>query len=164
MSDKINLGCGTLLLDGYDNVDIKGGYSVIKRDLEKVPYDFPLNHYTRVVMKEVLEHLKNPVEVLREVRKIMIVDGLCSITCPHFTSSNLYNDITHYKGYSWDALNYLRDEGFEIVSKEISFGKRYQLWNYLIEVIANKFPKLYEDTPLRIFPALNMIYVLRKMP
>ena len=39
---------------------------------------------------------------------------------------------------------------------KLVFGKRLSFWNILLEPLFNLFPNVYEQSPLRMFPALQV--------
>lgn len=163
MNKKLNLGCGTDIRVGHDNVDIKkSDESVIVRDLNKKEWKLKTGHYEVVVMNHILEHLDNPIEVLNKVRKLMVNDGKLIICSPHFTSSCVHGDLEHkFFGYNHKIFDDV--DNFLVVDKRIVFGKKYAVWNHVIEYIANLFPDLYENSVLRIFPALDIEVTLIKL-
>lgn len=172
MSKKLNVGCGKNIKEGYINLDIKQipGIDVI-HDLNKFPYPLKSNDFDEILCQDILEHVDNLLLVMNEIYRILKPNGLLKIRVPHFTSSIAFNDPTHKHFFAWDSFNYFLksnpynfyvDFSFEIVERKIEFGKKLAFWNWIIEPIVNLFPKLYEDTPLRIFPAMNLHFVLRK--
>ena len=53
---RLNLGCGMNRLDGYVNVD-RYGEPDLRHDLEVVPWPWPDDSVSEVLLKHVLEHL-----------------------------------------------------------------------------------------------------------
>ena len=55
---KLNLGCGSKILNGYTNVDKFDYYKPnIVHDLEKFPYPFDENSVEEIILSHVLEHI-----------------------------------------------------------------------------------------------------------
>ena len=55
---KLNLGCGSKILEGYTNVDKFDYYKPdIVHDLEVTPYPFKENSVDEILMSHVLEHI-----------------------------------------------------------------------------------------------------------
>ncbi len=165
---KLNLGCGGNYLKNFTNLDYnKENKADVYHNLEKFPYPFKDNEFDYILMDAVLEHLENPVKVLKELKRISKKDSIVKIKVPHFTSTIAFGDLTHKHFFSYDSVNVEEEKGigfntyFNVVKTKIKFGKKFAIWNYIIEHIANKFPKLYEGTPLRIFPAFTMEVILK---
>ena len=105
---------------------------------------------------------------MKEIHRILKPGGVARISVPHFTWQYAYTDPTHrhFFGYHTFAY-YTRDCGyfdfrFASCQVRLTFGKRYSLWNRLLEPIFNRFPALYEQSPLRVFPALTVDATLKK--
>jgi SAM-dependent methyltransferase len=105
---------------------------------------------------------------MKEIHRILQPGGRAIISVPHFTWQLAYADPTHRHFFAYPTFfYYARDCGyfdfrFSSCSVRLVFGKRVSLWNYLLEPIANWFPTLYEQSPLRVFPALSIEATLRK--
>jgi len=175
---KLNLGCGTDIRPGYVNLDSVAlpGVDVV-HDLNVVPLPFDDAQFDEVVCKDVLEHV-DFVSVMRELHRVMAPGGRLTIESPHFSGRAVWVDPTHRHAFSVDTFDffvvqskfgsrsYYFDFHFDrIESKTLIFHReRWQPWNYLIEPIVNRRPRLqeyYEDTGwARLFPASNVRFVL----
>src|SRR3989338_9405335 len=92
--DKINLGCGTDILEGYLNVDFEKFKGVdFVCNLNKLPYPFKSSQFRKVYMRNVLEHLDNPWEVMKDVYRISSNGAIISLRVPHFSSHNAWGDL-----------------------------------------------------------------------
>ncbi|MBT3690759.1 methyltransferase domain-containing protein [Candidatus Woesearchaeota archaeon] len=162
---KLNIGCGKDSKPGYYNVDLIKFDGVDKvLDLDKFPYDLPSDHFDEIYCKSVLQCVKNPTEVVSEFHRLLKKGGRLYFDVPHFSSKNCWKDITHRRGYAFHSFDIFMDNNFYVSGAKVSFsrmkrklffGKKYAIWNYLIEPLANKYPNLYEDTCLRaLFPGL----------
>src|SRR5574339_598973 len=82
-SRKLNLGSGEFLKDGFVNVDY---YSIsnpdVVHDLSKFPYPFDDNYFELVEADHVLEHLREPFEVMRELYRICAPGATIHIRVP----------------------------------------------------------------------------------
>ena len=87
---------------------------------------------------------------------------------PHFTWQLAYADPTHRHLFAYHTFfYYARDCGyfdfrFSACEVRLLFGKRLCVWNHLLEPIANRFSTVYEQSPLRMFPALMIEATLVK--
>lgn len=170
---KLNVGCGVDIRKGWVNLDwIKQKGVDVVHDINVFPWPFKNSEFDEVDCQDVVEHCDDVLLVLKEIYRVVKRGGVVRMRVPHFTSSLAFGDPTHKHFFAWDTIDvvvkgspyhFYVDFEFELVSRHLEFGKRFAFWNYVIELLANKFPKLYEDTPLRIFPALNLHIVLRKV-
>jgi len=161
---KLNFGCGRDIKKGYVNVDIEPLEGVDEVwDLNIFPYPFKDESAEEILCISTLQIVKNVIKVVEEFHRILKPGGLLFINVPHFTGTNLWKDLSHRRGFSYYAFEFFTNDLYYQTHKKFSkmkakfeFGKKYAIWNYLIEWIANKWPHLYEDTPLRMFPAINL--------
>jgi SAM-dependent methyltransferase len=167
---KINLGSGGRPLDGYVNVDINPdspGVNVV-HDLDQYPWPFESDSIDEVVMFHCLEHLIDHNRGMREVHRILKNGGIAKISVPHFTWQYAYGDPTHKHFFGYlTFFYYARDCGyfdfkFSSCKVRLIFGKRLSIWNIILEPIFNLMPNVYEQSPLRIFPALHVEATLTK--
>lgn len=167
---KLNIGCGRDIKEGYINIDIaplSGVDMVCNISKENLP--FQDNDVDEVVCIDILEHV-DLIFVMREIHRVLKPNGKLFVRVPHFTSSNNYIDPTHIRMFSIRTFNFFtkkslhdRDYYFDfafssIQESKITFQRRY----FFISWVANKFNALYEDSPLRMFPAGNIEIVLIK--
>ena len=167
---KLNLGSGSRPLAGFINVDISSDMPNVDvvHDLNVIPWPFEENSADEVVMSHCLEHLEDRNLAMRELHRILKPEGVARITVPHFTWQMAYADPTHKHFFAYPTFFYYSGRGgyfdfwFSYCHVKIRFGKRISLWNYVIEPIANWFPTVYEQSPLRVFPAVSIEATLRK--
>jgi SAM-dependent methyltransferase len=177
MKNKLNIGCGNDIKEGFINLDITQlpGVDVVC-DIENSLLPFENNTFEYIMCIDVLEHVDYP-KVLKEIHRILKPDGIVEIRVPHFTSSNNYIDPTHKRMFSFRTFdffvnnakynrNYYFDFQFsELVYSKITFMSKNPLnWPFLIWVNANKTTqKIYEETFFRnIAPAYNVEVKLKK--
>ena len=166
---KLNFACGKDIRKGYVNADILKlkGVDVV-HNFDKYPYPFKNNEFEEVICNSILEHVEDIGKTMKELHRILKKGGKIHIIVPHFTSSNAYHDPTHKHFLSYYAFDFFcgdsfyYDYKFRLVKRKLTFGKKFAIWNWIMEPLANLFPRLYEDTPLRMFPALEMKIVLEK--
>lgn len=107
---KLNLGCGTDYRAGYINVDNNKYWDVktdLTFDLESVPYPFKSNSISEVLLIDVLEHLNNPLDVMREVYRVCEDGALIKISVPHFSSITAWNNLDHKRPYGVETMSFL---------------------------------------------------------
>mgnify|MGYP001579719303 CR=1 FL=1 len=172
---KLNLGAGKLdIRKGYINLD-KTNYPNIDVvwDLNTLPLPFEDNQFEEILAYSILEHV-NYVPLMDELHRILESGGILRIRTPHFTYVEAYTDPTHVNHFSYLTFFYFKKGlareysfcKFSDFGGKITFQKRLIFpWNYILEWFVNLgewSKKLYEKTPLRIFPAANLEVWLRK--
>lgn len=122
-----------------------------------------------------LEHI-DYVPVLGEFHRVLKPGGSLTIEVPHFTSKDAYNDPTHTRLFGVNTFRYFVAEHprcyyfdfhfSRIAMVHISFDKRPgYFYNYALEPIVNagaRTRNFYEGSPLRVFPAANIVTILIK--
>jgi SAM-dependent methyltransferase len=161
---KLNLGSGGRPMTGYVNVDVNRNAPHIDlvHDLNSYPWPFRSESVVEVAMHHCLEHLDDQNRAMREVYRILEPGGFAVIRVPHFTWQLAYADPTHKHFFAHPTFFYYAGRGdyfdfrFRSCRVRLVFGKRLSLWNYVIEPLANWFPTAYEQSPLRVFPAVEL--------
>jgi SAM-dependent methyltransferase len=164
MMVKLNLGSGGIPCEGYVNVDKSASAPKVDivHDLDQYPWPFGTEAVDEVLMSHCLEHLIDHNRAMKEIHRILKKGGIARITVPHFTWQFAFHDPTHRHFFGYNTFfYYARDCGyfdfrFSSCKSRITFGKTYSLWNYILEPIFNRFPNVYEQSPLRMFPALTV--------
>ena len=93
--------------------------------------NYPDAFFDVVVLFHVIEHVPDPAELIREIRRILKADGLLILGTPDFDSScarrfgerfRLLHDPTHISLFSEDSLRrFLRDHGYVIEHVDYPF-------------------------------------------
>jgi hypothetical protein len=104
---RLNLGCGMNRLEGYVNVD-RHGEPDLRHDLEVVPWPWPTDSASEVVLKHVLEHLgRDPVvylEIMKELYRVCEDGATIRITVPHHRHEFFFNDPTHVRAVTAEGM------------------------------------------------------------
>lgn len=171
-ADKLNLGCGKDIREGYLNVDFASSKKVdLVFDLNIFPWPFKNNLFNEILMKDILEHLDRPEKVLEEAYRISKPRAIIKISVPHFSSYTAYADLTHKRPFSYFSMEYYdinakkQGDSFESerkikfkVKKKIRFSRIQEKLG--IGKIFNKFPKIYEKALAFIIPAGGLYFEL----
>ena len=159
MKTKLNLGCGSDIKPDYINLDFEkfSGVDVVA-DLNKLPWNFKDNSFSDILMSNILEHLDNPFQTMKEIHRISKNNALIKIKTPHFSSNNVWGDIQHKRGFNTETFkNANLSNLFQIISQKISFPHI----RFFMMPLANIFPVFYEKHLAYIFPAVDLIIELR---
>lgn len=167
----LSVGCGHEARPGWTNLDRAPlpGVDVV-HDLDDVPLPFEDGSFDYIECIDILEHVRELPDVMRELHRILSPGGRIRIEGPHFTSYTWPTDPTHRRAFaintfeffsssSLHARDYYFDFAFRgVESRRIGFQKVwYQPWNGLVEHLVNRSRKMqgfYEATFLaRLFPA-----------
>jgi hypothetical protein len=132
-----NLGCGERLIKGATNVDLFAKEADIMHDLNQYPYPFSDNTFDEIHAWNVIEHLDDVIEAMKEIHRIGTDGCRVYIRVPHFRSACLYEDLTHKHGFAWRSFDLLSEKG-------TIYG---DYANFRYKIISRKF------TPY-LFPAL----------
>lgn len=100
MAIRLNLGCGSMYLEGYVNVDKYNLKADIKADIVKLP--FANDTVESVLMSHVIEHIpwKKHVDVFEEVYRVIQQDGVLQLAYPEFSAcAEMF--ITNKDGKKW---------------------------------------------------------------
>jgi len=130
----LDLGCGSGIerLNGEQEIDGLDLFAqkpihydkFIKFNLEKglpVSWKKP-GHYDVVIIRDVLEHIHNPLEILRMAYDQVKNGGKLLVKVPDYRSKNAWGDYTHIRPYTKGAISQMvKDAGFN-VKKVVRLG------------------------------------------
>ena len=169
----LDFGCGSkpyralFSVDEYIGLDYENpGHPHINEQID-VFYDgksipFKDEHFDSIFSSEVLEHVFNPGEILKELNRVLKKDGTILLTCPFAISEHeVPNDYARYSSYGLRSL--LERNGFEIISQEKtgnSIETVFQLWNMYLHLhvltIFRKIPVVRQAARVFTFVSVNV--------
>lgn len=104
---KLHLGCGEKYLEGYTNCDVlKQVRADLHFDLNESPYPFENAVADEILMDNVLEHLDEIPQVMRELHRILKPGGRVEIWVPYAKSDWALQDPTHRHYFTEVSMNY----------------------------------------------------------
>lgn len=110
---RINLGCGFDYRPGWINVDKYAPKADKRFDIFRPPYPFKDQSVDYVFAEQILEHIPPRIGdedgllvVLEEIHRILRPGGLLSIGLPYAGSNNDYQDVTHYRHFVENSLDF----------------------------------------------------------
>lgn len=111
---KLNVGCGKDYRSGWVNLDIINVKKDVEHNLNELPYPFKDNSFDEVLMSMVLEHLNNPIKVLKEIIRISKDKAKVRVIVPHATSYANFTDIQHKTNFTENSFNKDLMEEYEL--------------------------------------------------
>ncbi|MEK7175662.1 MAG: methyltransferase domain-containing protein [Patescibacteria group bacterium] len=152
-SMRYNMSCK------YNNLDIE---SVV----------FAPNSFSKILIIDVLEHIKNPKDILRRCYNWISSRGIIFISVPKkkqkrwlkIKNSDFfsYGDDEHkHDGFEEkEILNWLNEIGFTIIKSKEIFYSIYQIIWELLEPIRIKYPNLYRFLVPFVYPLIILDRVI----
>ena len=164
---KLNFGCGRDIRKQYVNVDITPGEGVDKSfDFNVFPYPFPDSEFDEIYADNILEHLDDIPNVMRELHRISKPGGLIRIIVPYYNCYGAYNDITHKHYFSHLSLEpfYKKDaRGNYFIREEFKLKSLKLIPTRLGKIII--FPKLQKIMSFiigQIIQAIDITLIVKK--
>jgi SAM-dependent methyltransferase len=175
----LDLGCGKKKRLGSIGVDWSDRHDAdVIHDLNVFPYPFADNEIDEIFLDNVLEHLDDPMRVMKEVHRISKVNGKVKVIVPYFRSVWAFIDPTHKTFFTVDSFAYYDpshiicqrydyvDTRFKVdrvIFNETLPTSPKHLIKKLVVIIANKWPNRYETYLSHFFPLDDITYYLRKI-
>ncbi|MFD6967632.1 class I SAM-dependent methyltransferase [Streptomyces sp. NPDC059949] len=109
-SNRLHLGCGRTILDGWINVDsfplpgIDMIFDLEMPDKETLP--FPDESVDEFLLSHVIEHIDNSLGLMQELHRVAKPDAVAWIRTPHGASDDAHEDPTHVRCYFPNSFGY----------------------------------------------------------
>lgn len=149
--NKLNLGSGEDYREGWTNLDCRNNVKLdVYHDLNEFPYPFKENTFDYVLIKQVLEHVDNPIKVLKEMVRICKNGSKIKIYVPHATSYAYFSGIEH-KGlftehtFSKKHLKEYELENLELKKFKFDFKNKYKKYIPFKKYLKIYFNGIYDD-------------------
>lgn len=108
MHDKINLGCGFDIREGYLNVDNAGRADQFV-DLTEYPWPWKRESFVEVIAQDIIEHVIDTVSFMDECWRISAPGGRLIIRTPSYDADFAHIDPTHVKFFHIDSFDFFDD-------------------------------------------------------
>lgn len=162
----LDIGCGRNKFRGSTGIDFaQNSEADVRHDLNVFPYPLADDAFEVVLLRNVVEHLRDVVGLMEEVHRIGRHGSDVVITTPHFSSLYSYQDPTHVRHLAYDSMDYFTAETghsnfytskrFRMIEKGVDFGKSFPLSGVargLFRLSAHKYEKHFAF----IFPANSL--------
>jgi len=101
---KLNLGCQDTILKSYVNLD-KWNYKGVDVvwDLEKTPLPFEDNTFDEVYASNILEHIHNLKELMKDLHRITKHGGIIRINVPFYNSPYAISSLDHVQFFEYNS-------------------------------------------------------------
>src|SRR3989338_2580426 len=160
---RLHLGCGRDYLQGFINVDFCSGCKAdLYCDLSKIPLPFKDNEVDYVYAKHFLSYIPDVYKWLNDLHRICKDGATVRFVMPHFSSTNVWTDMGHHRGFSTssfdcDMFRQFTNSGFRVVFQRLTFPTQRFFMRYL----ANRFKGFYDHNLAYTFPANELIVELK---
>jgi SAM-dependent methyltransferase len=162
----LHIGCGPTSKRGDVGIDVLPGPAVdIVHDLDEFPWPVEDNSFRVVICEDVLEHLRDIPRVMEEIYRVSVDGGVIEIKVPSGTSSDVFIDPTHLRGFSFRSFDYFDPSKAYYAYGYSKIALHLEQWEFLpqpgrvmgaidrvIAKLANKRPAFYEDRLSHIYP------------
>lgn len=162
----LDVGCGLSKMKDAVGMDVNPLVNPdVLHDLEVIPYPFSDSEFDLIHCSQVLEHTRDIIPIMKEFHRIGKPGAMLHIAVPHFSGKTAFMDPSHRCFFAWPSFTYFTkdyfytDARYEMIEQHLTFSKLFVYTG--ICFLANKLPRFYEDYLQGIFPARNLITVLK---
>ena len=118
--NKLNLGCGKDIKDGYINLDIVDYGGNMIHDINSFPYPFEENYFDEIYASHILEHLDNFHNSITELYRILKPNGMLIVYAPFFLNTKYFGEPDHKIPFSirtFDNYEYIGNRKLKFYEK-----------------------------------------------
>jgi SAM-dependent methyltransferase len=113
---KLHLGCGRNIMDGWINLDVfqMDGVDVVA-DLDNCknnPLPFDDNSINQFLGSHVIEHLNNTLDLMEELHRIAKPNAVALFRVPYGSNDDAFEDPTHVRQYFLNSFGYFSQPFF----------------------------------------------------
>jgi predicted SAM-dependent methyltransferase len=118
--EKLNVGCGFDLKEGYINLDVVDYGGNMIHDLNSVPYPFEDNTFDEIFCSHILEHVNNFHSTISEIYRILKPGGILVVYAPFFLNTKYFGEPDHKIPFSirtFDNYEYIGNRKLKFYEK-----------------------------------------------
>lgn len=118
--EKLNIGCGKDLKQGYTNIDIVDYGGNVIHDLNAYPFPFEENTFDEIYASHVLEHLDNFHKAVTELYRISKPGATIIVYAPFFLNTKYFGEPDHKIPFSirtFDNYEYIENRKLKFYEK-----------------------------------------------
>jgi len=125
---KLNLGCGTVILDGWENIDlIPLDDRVIRADIVKYVAGIPMNDVGEVRAHHILEHLEDLDSFMYDLGRVCFSGAKLDIVVPLANTLWAIADPTHKRFFNHRTFEYYCDGFSTSYGRQRNFRLLHQM-------------------------------------
>ncbi len=165
---RLNVGCGTDIRDGWINLDSSQlpGVNVVANldDCGRTPLPFPDDSIDEFYCSHVLEHLRDALGFMQELHRIAKPGATAIIRVPYGSSDDADEDPTHVRRLFLYSFSYFSQRGYWYA--DYGYRGDWETDNIVLTVDAQRhagktFDHLYEELRSQRNVVLEMITTLK---
>ncbi len=157
ISMKLHFGCGDDIKEGWINIDIRENKGIDESfDFNIFPYPFNNNTFDYIYSRNVIEYMKDPIRVIRELHRIAKDEAVIEIIVPHYRSSCAHTDTLNNNWFSDFSLKRLFFRPYEKDKfKLISFKKKHSILfkycpGFILEILEKYLNNVYSLMTIKV--------------
>lgn len=146
LPDRLNMGCGLDVREGYLNADAyTSGPGVTRVEMTRTPWPFPSNHFKEILLSHVLEHVP-PIfrrdregrprdvlmDVVEELYRVLRPEGVVDVRVPLGGTGLDFCHWQHYRHVTPAWFQYLNQSNFEAwpykFNFEVAAPPKFRVW------------------------------------
>ena len=122
----LDVGCGANKVAGAIGMDVNPRTAAdVIHDLDELPYPFDNDSFDEVIGRHVIEHVRDPMAVMREIHRITRNGGIVRLVAPHWTNPDFATDLTHRNHLnSYSFRNLTEDDAVFAFYTDVRFRQR----------------------------------------
>lgn len=134
---NLNLGAGSKIIPGARPLDLP------EWDADRMPIPYNDECVNTIYALHFLEHIADPIRVLRECQRVLIVGGVLNIVVPYYSASIAAMDLDHKHAFNEDTWKTLfNNQYYEKNSKGWRFRVHFNLIAGIVERNLSLFTQL----------------------
>ncbi|MDB5812050.1 MAG: hypothetical protein JWN94_4172 [Betaproteobacteria bacterium] len=165
---RLNVGCGTDIRDGWINLDSSPlpGVNVVADldDCRRAPLPFAADSIDEFYCSHVLEHLRDALGFMQELHRIAKPGAIATIRVPYGSSDDADEDPTHVRRLFLYSFSYFSQRGYWYA--DYGYTGDWDVDNIVLTVDAvrhagKSFEQLYEEVRSQRNVVLEMVTTLK---